>query len=339
MTNRNFAKFIVFFFLILSISIYFYKYKYNVRNKLPDISKINLKLSVIRLDKAFFELKNKNKDSISSILGNNKLFVDEFLNEKQINKNSGVVNRIHKMINDPEANRIYTETKKIFNNIDDIQNNLNIAIKYIKYHFPNFHPPKLYIFNTSMSMDLFVNDKLIVMDPSFFMGPTANYKPEIPNYLLNQYKPNTIIPKIILLISRQFNKFDIYDQTLLADMIYYGKAYFFTLNMLPSINEELILGYSKKELKYLKDNLLMIWEYFIENKILYSKSGEQKRKYINEAPFIAILGRKFPGKIGRWIGLQIIKNYFKKNKEINISSLMSDTDVQNIFIQSSFNPK
>ena len=59
------------------------------------------------------------------------------------------------------------------------------------------------------------------------------------------------MPKIVLLISERYNA-NPKNQSLLYDMIFYGKSYLFVETMIPNIQDTLITGYSHQEIdKYL----------------------------------------------------------------------------------------
>ena len=65
-----------------------------------------------------------------------------------------------------------------------------------------------------------------------------------------------------------------------------------------------------------KENEIFIWKYFIENKLLYDTNRELVNRFINPAPFSKFyleLDRESPGKIGQWIGWNIVKSYVKNN--------------------------
>jgi len=81
------------------------------------------------------------------------------------------------------------------------------------------------------------------------MGEGAKFRPiELPQYILRAYQPAYIVPKTILRLSQEFIKTNSANQTLLKDMLHYGKAYCFTQAMLPTVEAGLILSYTKEQL-------------------------------------------------------------------------------------------
>jgi len=51
------------------------------------------------------------------------------------------------------------------------------------------------------------------------------------------------------------------------------------------------------------------------------------------------VGEKCPGRIGQWIGWEIVKEYMKENKEVSLPELMDMGDAQRLFKESGYKPK
>ena len=160
----------------------------------------------------------------------------------------------------------------------------------------------------------------------------------MPEYILNTYNKDSIVPKLVLLISKMFNDYDQEDSTLLSDMIYYGKSYVFVNYIIKNLSYNKLFGYNKPQIAYLKKNKTYIWEYLINNQFLYNKVKEIKSQFVDEAPFTFEFGKESPGKIGRWFGKEIVESYLKNNKKIDLKKLMSTKDAQLIFINSKYSP-
>ena len=68
---------------------------------------------------------------------------------------------------------------------------------------------------------------------------------------------------------------------------------------------------------------------------------ELKKRFIEIAPFTKF-GMKFdnqgPGRIGQWLGWQIVKSYMQNNKNMTISALFEEKDSKKILKLSSYRP-
>jgi hypothetical protein len=94
-------------------------------------------------------------------------------------------------------------------------------------------------------------------------------------------------------------------------MIYYGKSYYFVDHILPCTPDTLITGYSDEEMLMLENSEKSLWQYFVEQDILFSNNVFEKRKYVNDRPEVVEIAPGVPGRVGRWIGWQIVKSYMR----------------------------
>ncbi|RYF62465.1 MAG: gliding motility protein, partial [Cytophagaceae bacterium] len=136
--------------------------------------------------------------------------------------------------------------------------------------------------------------------------------------------------------SDKYNAANRADQTMMADMVYYGKGYVFTKTMLPDIADSLVIGYSDKQLTQTFNAQDVVWAHFIDNQLLYQTSPAIKQRYLNERPFTAEIGQACPGAIGRWVGWRIVGRYHDEHSNVGISELMHNADARMIFEQSGY---
>ena len=308
------------------------------RRKVPDVSHITVHVEIQRLEQVLFGLDNK--EAIRAFLKDNTLFATQFLGLSSPRAEEELVERLYAMIKDPHIQALYQEVQRVFGDFSAIQRQFETGFRYLRYYYPAFKLPKLATFITGMGTDLHVSDDLIVIGLDFFMGEGAQFRPiELPPYILRAYQPAYIVPKTILLLSQQFIETNDTDQTLLADMLYYGKAYYFTQVLLPAVEASVILAYTPEQLAAVEQHQDIVWEHFIENELLYVTNHLTKHKYISDRPFVSEIGRRCPGNIGRWLGWEIVKRYMKKHTDVSLPALMSNSNAQELFIQSSYRPK
>ncbi len=96
-----------------------------------------------------------------------------------------------------------------------------------------------------------------------------------------------------------------------------------------------------KDFTWAKENEIYIWKYFIEKELLYNTDSKLIRRFLDPSPFSKFyleIDNQSPGKIGRWIGWQIVKSFMKKNPEVKIEDLILKSR-QELFIKSGYKPK
>lgn len=295
-------------------------------------------VSLIRLDQQLFSAKSP--DSVRAILNQHPAIAQLYFNANGAGNDTTVVNQLVKRINNPALNEFNQQIQGEFGDMADLRRELSEAFTNIKKDFPDFHTPKVATVVTGfMGPDLVVTDSLIIIGIDYFVGPKARYFPPkdlFPQYILRRYDKAHLVPGIIFSISDKYNATNRADQTLLADMIYYGKGYVFTKTMLPDVADSLIIGYTDKQLTQTFNAQDLVWGHFIDNQLLYQTNPGIKQRYMNERPFTAEIGKDCPGAIGRWLGWRIVGMYHDGHSGVSIADLMRDADARRIFEQSGY---
>lgn len=304
----------------------------------PDVSGVAVHLGVQRLEHTLFA--SQTKEEISRFLQDHQRFAQQFLGVATINDVSELVDRLYTMVHDTAMHDLYQEVQRVFGDFTEVQHELEQAFRYLCYYYPAFEVPQVATFMTGMGSDLYVSNDLVVIGLDFFLGEGARYRPaNLPQYILRTYQPSYIVPKIVLLLAQRFNAVDDADQTLLADMLYYGKAYYFTQAVLSDVPERIIMGYTAAQLADTKKHQGIVWEHFIEHGLLYETNHLLKARYVGNRPFTAEIGASCPGNIGGWLGWEIIKQYMQANAQVTLPALMGNAHAQELFIQAKYRPK
>jgi uncharacterized protein YjaZ len=122
-------------------------------------------------------------------------------------------------------------------------------------------------------------------------------------------------------------------------MIHYGKLKYFEKCMLPETANEIIFGFTPGQMKFCINNESQMWQYLIENDLLFSSDQLTIRKLTGEAPFTSYFTGESPGRAAIWMGFRIVESYMMKNTGIKIAEMMKDTDVQKILERARYNPQ
>jgi gliding motility-associated lipoprotein GldB len=323
-------------FLILVFSSVLYSCTFISEDR-PDISDIKIDLEVKRLEQTMFALSDK--ESVKEFLDDHPALSQHFFQIDQYPHDSILVNSLFKLINDPYIDTLYNETQEAFGDLTEIEDQFTQAFRFLKFYYPEFKVPEIQTIITGFGRDLFVSDSIIIIGLDFYIGKNASYRPlDLPQYILSRYEKEYIVPSCILLMSRKYNYQDPKDNTMLADMIYYGKSYYFADQILPDTPDSVLIGYSAEELSDVYENQEVIWAHFIENQLLYEKSHFIKKKYIDERPKTLEIGNKAPGRIGVWLGWEIVRRFMEENDQLKLPQLMEIDDAQRIFTQSKYKP-
>jgi hypothetical protein len=266
---------------------------------------------------------------------------DIFFNRKQYPGDSSFINELYRRFTNPHLDTLLMETHRVFGNGSELKKEFENAFSNLAYYYPSFHPPRIQTLITGLEADLFVSDSLVIVGLDYFLGDGAKYRPNMYEYMLRRYNKNFIVPSVMLLmgIDSRFNSINPQDKTVLADMIAYGKAYYFTKQMLPCIPDSVLIGYTKKEMEGSRQFENMIWSRLVEDEVLFATSHLVKQKYIAERPKTVEVGEECPGRIGTWVGWQIVKKYMELHSDVTLPQLMKMSDAARLFRESGYKPQ
>lgn len=250
------------------------------------------------------------------------------------------INELYARFSNPHLDTLLMETKQVFGDLNELQLEFNQAFANLKYYYPDFQPPKIQTIITGLETDLFVTDTLIVVGLDYYLGKGAKYRPNMYEYMLQRYEKSFIVPSVMLLygIDPRLNETDLQDKTILAEMITYGKAYYFAKHMLPCVADSVFIGYSAEEMAGARANQDVIWKKLVEDEVFYSTSAKIRQKYISERPKTFDVADQAPGRIGTWVGWQIVNAFAKRKSEVTLQELMLNKNARQIFDESRYRP-
>ncbi len=308
--------------------------------ELPDeIASIPLDITIERLEKPFFE--SKSEAGITSFLQEHPLFARNYLQISGAPDNR-LTNSLYEIATNASLDTLVRQAGQRFGDMKEEQQQLETAFKVVKHNYPQFEVPEVKTFVTglgSLGNDIYLSDSLLVFGLDYFIGKTASYRPQVYEYIRNRYEREKMVPAAMLLLSDRFNKTNPAERTLLAEMLNIGKAYYFVQTVMPCAPDSVIISYSGQEMADVNHNEGRIWAHFIEKGLLYEKSPFVVNKYIGERPNTPEIDGTAPGRIGAWVGWQIVRKYMERHPKVTLPELMAETDYGKIFNESKYKPE
>jgi gliding motility-associated lipoprotein GldB len=296
----------------------------------------NLELKITRLEDDFFGAKTT--QDFLYLLDQHPEFAETYLQRSQYASPDSLAKDLLAIHQDSALRVLYDSVKVEYPDLSEVQQDLENAFKYIRHYFPDFVAPKVYTFVSGFNSDLVVSEDLIVIGLDYFLPADHTFQPDVARYMAVRYDKSHLVPMIVLAISSKYNSINPQETTLLSEMIYYGKAYHFVKAILPCTSDQYIIGYTPEEIAECYDNEEFIWAHFVENELLYETNPFEIRKYIGEAPFTDAISTKAPGRLGRWLGWNIVDD-FQVAQDISLPDLMAESDSEKIFRQSGYRPR
>lgn len=278
------------------------------------------------------------KDQLVELLQANTVLRDQFLHRADYPDDSTFLNNLYLRFTNPYFDSLYLETRKVFRDLRPLVAEFEEAFTNLHYYYPELPIPKIQFVITGLDSDLYVSDSLIIVGLDYYLGSGAKYRPQMYEYILRQYNPQNIVPSVMLLygIDTRTNATNMNDKTVLADMVAYGKSYYFAKHMLPCKPDSIFMNYTADEIAGSRKNQDLIWFRLVEDKVLYSTANQVKQRYLGERPKTIEVGPECPGRIAQWVGWQIVNSYMKNNKETTLPQLMDMDNADKLFKESKY---
>lgn len=306
----------------------------------PDVSKIAVDLEWRSYEDSLAAIQSKG--DLVKILTRSPLLRDVMLNRAGYPSDSVFINELYNRFSNPHIDTLVMEVHRVFGDLSELKGDFELAFKNFKYYYPDFRVPRVETVITGMESDLYVSDSVIVIGLDHYIGPDAKYQlNHLYEYLRRKYHKDFIVPSAMLLygIDEKYNNYNPSDQTILAEMISYGKAYYFAKRMVPCTPDSVLIAYTAEEMRGSREYESLIWSRLIEDQVLFSTNRDEKKKYILERPKTYEVGDKCPGRIGQWVGWQIVNSYSESHKDEDLKSIMSNSDASKLFEQSGYKPQ
>lgn len=239
---------------------------------------------------------------------------------------------------DTTLKKIYVDAVKKFDNTEKIESELTAANDRLWEILPGKQLPRFCMHVSGFKQNVIVTDSVISISIDKYLGENYPiYKDFFYDYQRSQMKPEFITRDYLRAYVISSLQTEIKNPNLMSAMISEGKCLYVISKLLPDISTEDLIGYDEKQVKWSKANERAIWRTTIERKYLYNNDYMIISKYMNEAPNTSLISPLSPGRIGSWIGLQIVRNFVKNNPNVAVADILK-MDEHKLLELSKYNP-
>ena len=293
-----------------------------------EISEINLDLTIERFDQMF-------ASSGSSELPALKrdypfLFSKRYADSVWINRMSDPIQQLQNKAVD-----------SVFQNFSRTESEIFDFYQHLKYYYKGLKTPRLItvLSDVDYRNKVVVTDSIVLIALDTYLGVDHEFYASFYDYIKQNLNKDQIVSDLATAYAERL----IYQpkrSTFLEEMIYFGKQLYFKDLLIPFKEDYEKIGYLPEQYEWAQDNEFYIWQYFVENELLYETDRKLLTRFIIPAPFSRFnleLDSESPGRLGQYIGWKIVKSYMENNTSPLVKMLqMEATD---IFKNAKFKPK
>ena len=242
---------------------------------------------------------------------------------------------------DPIQALLATAADSVFGDFQTTEAEIKSFYQHFKYYNKSFKTPRIItvLSDVDYRNKVAVTDTIVLIALDTYLGNDHEFYTSFYDYVKQNLNSTQIAPDLATSYAEQL----IYQPnrtTFLDEMIYFGKQLYLKDLWIPFKKDHEKIGYSISEYEWSDANEYYIWQNFVENELLYETDRKLLGRFIVAAPFSRFnleLDRESPGRLGQYIGWQIVRSYMKNNPTSVLE--MTQMNPQDIFNNAKFKPK
>ncbi len=193
--------------------------------------------------------------------------------------------------------------------------------------------PEIYGIVSPYNQRIFMADSLMLVGLNHYLGPEYEGYKTFPDYQRRLKRidrmPYDVVESLLVSAYPMHEKTE-ESVTVLEHMLYQGAVMMAMLDIVPDATERSVLGYDQTQYEWLLSHEAQLWQSMIGGGFLYDVSPAVADRIISESPSVSFIHPDAPGRIGRFIGLQIIRSYLAEYPDTEIDYLLSPDFYGNI---------
>lgn len=297
----------------------------------PDLSSINLTISNVNLDKLEFESVSNASELVDLESTSKEVLEFQFQTCLSIGfpKDSGSFESLNKFKNDVYINNLHRELETtVYPKTIQIHDDLVTSFKYLRYYFPQIPvPSSIVYYNSLFHANVFCGKNELGIGIECYLGPKSNSIKKLPSQEFYQWLKNSMLIDYLnrdalsgWIIS---NLIPEDNNSVVEQMIRWGKILYLIERCLPDSEKRLILRYSSDKFEWAEKNESSIWKYLVSEQLLFSKNERDVSFLINEGPFTIGLPEKSPDRLGQFIGWKMVHDYMEDHENTTLKDLLN----------------
>lgn len=327
--------------LLLILSLLFILFSCKNNRLDVDVSSVDIDLTVHRMEKEMFEADRYKLAQLNQEWKKKYgLLYESFLYDMT---NMGLVDdsltpvRLEMFLNHKDMNECYQQIDSVFNDFSPYEKDFELAFKHYTYYFPERAIPSITTFFSSFQAKAFITKDNLAVGLGLYLGEnnkiTQMLPPEFyPAYLKSKMDKKFLVSDAIkhwvyynFSEPKEYANFSIYTikEDFLSTIIHHGAMIYTVEALMPQKSPELKFNYTPEKLNWCLTNEKFVYQYFVENSLIYTKNYKDISKHIQDGPFTTGLSDESPAMVGIFMGYRMVKQYMDKHPELTIKDLVN----------------
>jgi len=293
-----------------------------------EIAEIDIKVNIERFDRLFAQVTPNSLPKLKDDY--------PFMFSKKYNDSLWIAR-----INDTLQQQLNAEVDMAFTNSNVLEDEIELLFQHLKYYYKTFQTPRIITVTSDVDYrnKTIVTDSIVLIALDTYLGTDHEFYVGMHHYLKQNFRPSQIVADLATQYAEQ-EIFQVKRKSFLDEMVYYGKQLYFKDVVIPFKDDEEKIGYTKAQLDWAIANESNIWRFFVEEELLFDSNPKLVERFINPAPFSKFnleMDSESPGRLGQYLGWQIVRSYMKNN-DVTLQQILT-ANAADIFNNARFKPR
>lgn len=321
---------------------------------LPDVSGIDAPLEIVCFEQALFQLDTTDFAKGLAELAAAQPEFAELFSQHLIGAGSLAamtpeqVEYLRGFVASPIYRSVYDTTQLRYPQLDDVKADLQQALRYFRYYFPDLQAPRrLTTFNAAFNYaGIIYGENELGVGLEMFLGPDFDYTrydpgaPIFSNYLTRTYTKEHLVAALVRVLIDDLFAESPPGNRLLDEMVMRGKKLYILDQLLPTAPDTVKFRVTADQWTWLQENERNLWAHLLTENLLYSTRYADYRKLVEPSPSGApALPEESPGESANYVGFLIVKAFMQQQPDLPLSELLLYNDTQKLLELSKYKPK
>ncbi len=326
----------------------------------PDVSRIKINLEPRRFDKDLYAIDtNHIGEGLQQLYTRYPDFLNYFLDTimaYEIHGNysdtvSGIREGLKPFLTFKDFRELEDTIMKYYPETKDIDEKLTKGFKLARYYFPQFPIPRVIYLNMGLSKwpAFPIDSTTLCIGLDMFLGeqfPHYRGAAGIPDYMAVHLRRSYIPVSAFSSLYKASYPWNPQEKTLLELMLEKGREQYYLHKILPGTPDSVLFGFRQYQMDWCNANEALVYNFFIQNQLLYNKESYSVMPYVTDGPFarglepVSSPQKSTPGNIGTWLGYKIVAAYMAQNPKLSLGELLQSKVEPSVFLaQAKYKPR
>lgn len=231
---------------------------------------------------------------------------------------------LNAFLRDPYIDTLFRDVAVSFKDMKALEQELGMALSYYYYFFPKATRIRVAGMISGFQYKHALSDSGLLIGLDLHLGRNYPYYSKVSyltDYMLPRLEPSHLVADGVKLLVDDLVPPASGDQ-LIDEMVRAGKIIYILKNCMPEVSDSVLLGFTGPQTDWAFEGERNMWEYLVEQNLLFSSDVKVISRMMNDGPFTAGLPAGSPARMAAFTGWRMVHRYMEKNEKVSLEQLL-----------------